>query len=80
MVLNKKEPRVKFKKDIIICSKMNRNKILCGLWHIENMIKFKVTILGMNSSFTNMTNVHNCTTCRVDLFTAMILLSKGKLF
>jgi hypothetical protein len=53
---------MKFKKHIIVYSKaMNRNKTYCGLWNIENMVKLKIMILCMNSSFTNMTNVHTCT-------------------
>jgi hypothetical protein len=41
-ILNKKESRVKFKEHIIINSKvMNRNKTLCGLRNIENMISLR---------------------------------------
>jgi hypothetical protein len=43
------------------------------------MVKLNITILGMNSSFNNMTNVHTCIIRRVDLLTAAVLLSKGKL-
>jgi hypothetical protein len=79
-ILNQKEPRVKFKKHIIVYSMaMNKNKTFCGLWNIENMVQLKITILGMNSSCTNMTNVHTCTIRHVDLLTAVVLLSKGKL-
>jgi hypothetical protein len=66
------------KEDIIISSKaMNRNEVLFGLWNMENMIKLKIMILGMNGSFTNMTNVHTCAICGMDLFTTIVLLPKG---
>jgi hypothetical protein len=65
------------KENIIINSKMmNGHKVLCGLRNMQNLFEFKVSILGINSSFTNMTNVHTCIVCCVNLFVTMVLLMK----
>jgi hypothetical protein len=80
VILYKKEEGVKFKKHIVICGKtMNRDKILSGLRHMKNIFEFEITMLGVNCSFTNMTNVHTCTVCSVDLFGVVILLPKSQL-
>jgi hypothetical protein len=65
------------KENIIINIKMmNGHKVLCGLRNMQNLFEFKVSILGINSSFTNMTNVHTCIVCCVNLFVTMVLLMK----
>jgi hypothetical protein len=46
---------------------------------MKDMFKFKITILGMKSCFSNMTNAHTCAIVGMDLFTTVVLLSEGKL-
>jgi hypothetical protein len=76
-VLYQEKIRMIFKEDIIINSKiMNGHKVLCGLRNMQNLFEFKVSIMGINSSFTNMTNVHTCTVCCMNLFATMVLLVK----
>jgi hypothetical protein len=49
------------------------------LGNMQDLFKLKILTPGINSTFTNMTNVHTCTICCVNLFTTMVLLTKGKL-
>ena len=58
---------------------MYRNKIFGGLWNMKNIFKMNITIRGMKSSMTNVTNMHTCTTRTVHLITTVILVLESQL-
>jgi hypothetical protein len=59
LILQQKVPRMKFKKHIIVISEfMNRKKVFRRTWNMQYVFKDNITIMGANSSMTNMTYGH----------------------
>jgi hypothetical protein len=46
---------------------------------MKDIIKFEIAIGSMNNSFTNVINVHTCTTCSADLIGAVVLVVDDEL-
>jgi hypothetical protein len=73
-----KPTRVKLKKDIIVRGKpMNRCKITCGLWHMENILKKNMPIRGRYSEMTNALYHHTCAVGCMHLILSTIVLLHG---
>jgi hypothetical protein len=71
---------MKFNEDIVVYSKtMNGNKIFSGMRDMKNIFKMQGYRGGFNNCMTNMTNAHTLSIGRVNLFTALVLLSHGEL-
>jgi hypothetical protein len=71
---------MKFNEDIAVYSKtMNGNKIFGGMWNMKNIFKMQGFRGGFNNCMTNMTNAHTLSIGRVNLLTALVLLSHGEL-
>jgi hypothetical protein len=58
---------------------MNGNKVFGGMWNMKNIFKMQRFRGGINNCMTNMTNTHTLSISRVNLLTAVVLLSHGEL-
>jgi hypothetical protein len=77
--LIRKKMRVKLKKDIIVRGKpMNRCKITCVLWHMENIFKKNMSIRGRYSVMTNVLYRHTNVVCCMHLILTTIVLLHGQ--
>jgi predicted secreted protein len=80
LILDIKIPWMKFNEDIIVFSEtMNRNKVLGGMWNMNNIFKMQIFRGGVTNCMTNMTNAHTLSICHVNLLMALVLLSHGEL-
>jgi hypothetical protein len=78
-ILDKKEPWVNLKENVIVQSKMMYGKkISCSFWNMKDVTQFKLPSRSVNKRIASVANFHTCTTCGVNLSCTVVLVMSSQ--